>query len=131
MPRRKTPTSGPLEELRAKARELQSQRVSEPVWIDSDTYERLVQFIGDERCSLDEALRRAVRIGVQVLLAERLASPTVSPYPAVEAARYSSPFSTEPDQVRNAGTYEAYEPPQTNFPDGTTNFAAVPPPGMF
>ena|ERR1700722_2456603 len=129
MPRRKTPTSGPLEELRAKARELQSQRVSEPVWIDSDTYERLVQFIGDERCSLDEALRRAVRIGVQVLLADRSVTTTtgydVNVLPKPEFQRpghYDVPGYLSPP---------APEPVSTSFPDGSTNFAAVPPPGLF
>ena len=127
MPRRKSPVSGPLEELRAKARELQSQRVSEPVWIDSDTYERLVQFIGDERCSLDEALRRAVRIGVQVLLTDRSAATTA---PATTNLGFNPPAPELPRYAEYPAT-PTYEPAPTVFPDGSTNFAAVPPPGLF
>ncbi len=130
MPRRKNPTSGPLEELRAKARELQSQRVSEPVWIDSDTYERLVQFIGDERCSLDEALRRAVRIGVQVLLADRSVA-TTAPAHSNGQLSLSYGYPLAGNLPEYAPEPLAYEPPATVFPDGTTNFAAVPPPGLF
>lgn len=84
-----------LNELRERARRVERHGLTERVRIDQHTYEQLVEFVEAERCSLKEALRRAVRLGVQVLLAERRPSvgDILGPDPSYEAVVVSPPVS--------------------------------------
>lgn len=78
-----------------KARALRSERksVSERVRVDTRTLELLVEFVEAERCSLKEALRRAVRLGVQILLAERQQLTEVQPWESAVSSNYTAPVS--------------------------------------
>jgi hypothetical protein len=64
-----------IDVLKARAAAANTSYVRQTVDIDIVTYEKVVLFIEEEGCNLKEGLRRAVRIGVEALLLERMKEP--------------------------------------------------------
>ena len=67
-----------VQSLKERADAVLAGTTLQTVPLDTGTFEKVVQFLELEGCSLLEALRRAVRIGVEALLLDR--APAESPY---------------------------------------------------
>lgn len=134
-----------LNELRERARRVERHGLTERVRIDQHTYEQLVEFVEAERCSLKEALRRAVRLGVQVLLSERQTLQQSEPWgPAVSSNLTTPSFGmidngdpmagqryTELHAVERASLIESI-PAMSGMQrgDGLSDYARTRPPGL-
>ena|ERR1700677_1456382 len=80
-----------VRELKARADAVLTSTTLQTVPLDEATFGKVVQFLELEGCSLLEALRRAVRIGVEALLLDR--APSTAPTIAEHAAAFPKFYS--------------------------------------
>jgi hypothetical protein len=118
-----------IDALKARSREASNETTTERVHLDVKTFEKLVNFIEQEGCTLQEGLRRAVRIGVEALLLERT---------PVTEQEYSAPFvppsfpQTMPGYYIGQSSYskEELDIDAENAGGGEGDFTRIAPPGL-
>jgi hypothetical protein len=69
-------SSHQIEALKKRVEAVHTGTTLQNVPLDAQTFFKVVQFIEQEGCTLQEGLRRAVRMGVEALLLERAEVPT-------------------------------------------------------
>ncbi len=129
MPRpKKIPTDDPLKDFRERVKQIEAGTTSEHVILDTATYVKLVSFIEHEGCSLKEALRRSVKIGVEALLQiEDIVDDPILP------ASFEVPWThdiNKPNKTEINGQYNEYEKTDGILKDHVTDYAMEAPPGI-
>jgi|SRR5580698_7530742 hypothetical protein len=108
--------------LQERAKAVEETAVRQTVPLDMQTFDKMVQFVEEEGCTLSEGLRRAVRIGVEALMLERAPGPSVPP--TVDFPGGARPHS---GTFRTNNLEEDEEVPSET--EGT-DYASTPPPGI-
>jgi hypothetical protein len=113
-----------IDDLKERARLIESNSSKQSVSLDIVTFEKVVAFIEAEGCTLQEGLRRAVRMGVEALLLERTEVP---------ASYVSQTFEYPQGEAPSAGRV-IYPYLPTSEPEddelGEGNFSRKAPPGL-
>jgi len=124
-----------LADYRARVKKIEAGTTSESVIIADSTYIRLTEFVEQEGCSMKEALRRAVKIGVEALFFleepvktvqpfEREWRDVIKPYPP---SPVSNGFPTPPQSLTQDGAVKALD---EAWEEDARDYSVTAPPGM-